>query len=133
MTWRHPRNPHLPALEALNEELRGLTSDAAIDLQCDVMDAIRALRAGKAPVAPVSQAARPSPQQSLGSEHAANVLSGVLRDAGVEAPDGRPLFRYSVSDERYAQLRGRIQNLHRQGLLVDADRTADHAPAIRYP
>lgn len=106
----------LPALEALNEELRGLTSDAAIDLQCDVMAAVRALRAGKAPVAPASHAARPSPQSSSGPDRV-NLISDILRDAEIEAPDGRPLFRYSVSDERYVQLRERIQNLHRQGLL----------------
>ncbi|HXQ45770.1 MAG TPA: STY4851/ECs_5259 family protein [Caulobacteraceae bacterium] len=98
----------LSALEALNEDLRQLSGDAAVDLQCEVMAAIQSLRSGAGP-APAGVAALD--------------LVGTIRERA-QAPR-QPLYRYGVSDGEFDGLRARLDTLHRLGALEQAnDRSA---------
>jgi hypothetical protein len=98
----------ITALEVLNAELRRLSSDAAIDLQCEVMAELKALRSGARPImAPERPRTLPS--------HA--VLRAVMDDVQDRGPNGRPLHRYAVSDRNYRALRETLDELHQQSRL----------------
>lgn len=94
-------------LEALNAELRSLRDADFVDLQCDVMERLTALRAGAAP--------KLRPPLMLDA-----TLRGVLEDVGCSAPDGRPIHRYALSDERYEAVVKAVGDPGRRGALLAA-------------
>lgn len=103
---------NLDVLQAINDQLRHQTSDAASDLQCDVMAAIQDLRTGRAQPNQIQQS-RPVVQRA----EIYSILQSILSDAGTAVPDGRPLHRYRVSDGRFAELRLAMDDLHRLHVL----------------
>ena len=54
-----------------------------------------------------------------------NLLAGIVRNAGLEGPDGRPLHRYPLSDKTFAQLQESLE-----GSAVSRGRIGTVAPAF---
>lgn len=103
-------------LQALNEELKTRDSDAALDLHVEVARARRAL----ARMAAVNRDA---------AAHApAGPVRGWLRDffaaRAMARPDGRPLFRYRMTDAEFDRANDVVLGLAGAGRLAEPDERA---------
>ena len=81
------RRTDLKKLEALNAELKSRESDEAFDLQLEVVTALAALRKSENAIPRVDTIGR--------------WFTAFLVRRGLQAPDGRPLHRYRMSDREY--------------------------------
>gem|GEM_PF-1573520 len=104
-------------LDALNEELKRRSSDFACDLHISVVTALRAARRAASsgpPSAPVAQ-----PVKKAGPIR--EWLRG-LRDArNLVRPDGRPLYRYRITDHEFQHARRILGQVARLGRLEEPD------------
>jgi hypothetical protein len=104
----------LPALKALNDELSELAGPTASALQREVKALIKA-----SSFPPILHAQRPTG----GTPPFPSDLVGTIR-ARAKVPS-QPLYRYGVTDQEFAALRGRLDYLHLRGGLEQAnDRSA---------
>ncbi|MGN7735319.1 STY4851/ECs_5259 family protein [Ensifer sp. 22564] len=99
------RRTDLKKLEALNAELKSRDSDEAFDLQLEVVTALAALRK--------SENAKPR-VDTIG-----RWFTAFLVRRGLQAPDGRPLHRYRMSDREYEEARVLLRNVTNRLLTED--------------
>jgi hypothetical protein len=114
---RRGRDPQV--LEALNATLKRRSSDAAIELHIKVAAARHALGLS----APHSTARRPAPSP----RPVRDWLETYFHRHGIARPDGRPLYRYRMSDAEYGQAKSILRRLARERRLVHPD---DRAGAL---
>lgn len=100
-------------LETLNDELKRRTTDAAIDLQIEVVQARRALWRSASAGRP--EAARPRPDALQDWLHA------FLRARDVGRPDGRAFYRYRTTDGEYQKAKSILYDLAEAGRLERPD------------
>ena len=102
----------LPALQALSDELSSLTGPGTDSLKQQVAASIAAKSAAsKLCIAP--SPAAPAPSDLIGRIQSRGKLQG------------QPLYRYGVTNDEFADLRERLDYLHRRGGLEQAnDRSA---------
>lgn len=89
----------LSMLEAINNELNKRDTDDAFELQLDVVGVLAKLRKT---AKPPSTPAKPT---SMPADALVRWKLSYLGRRGLEAPDGRPLHRYRMSDNEYAEIR----------------------------
>ncbi|MFD2185096.1 STY4851/ECs_5259 family protein [Rhodoplanes azumiensis] len=100
-------------LETLNDELKRRTTDAAIDLQFEVVQARRALSQSAFPGRP--QAARSHPDTLQDWLHA------FLRARNIGGPDERAFYRYRMTDKEYVQVKSILRDVAQAGRLEKPD------------
>lgn len=105
-------------LDALNEELKDRTSDAACELHLEVVQRRRIVGRPTAP----SPAAPPRRIDLPG-----DWLRALLMRHRLGQPDGRPLFRYRMTDTEYDGVTRALEALAATGRLVQPD---SHAGAV---
>lgn len=101
------------SLQRLNEELKRRHEDEDLELQLKVVTRIRQLAKGA-----------PKPVQPRPTGPVRGWLSAFLIARNLLNPDARPLFQYRMSDAEYAAARRLLEQLHREGRLVEPDSRA---------
>ena len=110
------RRHDLRFLDVLSEELKRRKSDDALSLHFDVNMARRALLRAATPS--VVQAGSPS------SSPVRDWLSSFFRARMMPRSDGRPLYRYRMTDGEYARAKEILRHLMHKGRLVHPDERA---------
>lgn len=110
------RRHDLPFLNALNEELKKRKSEQSLGLHFDVNMARRALVRAASPA--VAQAAPPS------SSPVRDWMGTFFRTRVMPRPDGRPLYRYRMTDQEYARAKEILRHLAQKGRLLHPDERA---------
>jgi hypothetical protein len=100
-------------LDALNEELKKRYSDEALDLHLEVVARRKSMQLTSRP------AVRP---QKTGPVR--EWVRGMLTRRGLLRPDGRPLYRYRLTDAEYEDAKQVLGQLARAGRLEHPDQTA---------
>ncbi|WP_162252285.1 STY4851/ECs_5259 family protein [Mesorhizobium sp. Root102] len=101
-------------LRKLNEVLKSRNSDAASDLHIEVQQALRQLRHLD------NRQQRPA-IVATGSGPVRDWIREFLSARGLTYADGRPLYRYRMSDEEYAKAKSTLVKLGRDGRLNRPD------------
>ena len=103
-------NEHV--LERLNEELKSRDSDAAIDLQLQVVAERRRLAKG---------AGRASSKGPSSKGPVRRWFHEFLGHRDIKRPDGRPIYRYRMSDDEYSSAKDVLRALARADRLQGVD------------
>ncbi len=115
----HQRGRDPEFLESLSVELKARDSDEALDLHFKVVTARRALR-----LLPTTAGSRPEASQLTQLQ---SWLRTFFSGRDLARADGRPLYRYRMTDSEYEEARKILRHLASAGRFMQPD---DHAGAL---
>ena len=107
--FRQHRND-VSFLERLNQELKKRTSDAAVELQIEVVMLLR-----------VADGRAAGPALPTRSGPVREWLSAYFGARGLSRPNGEPLYRYRMTDTEYGAAKRILRELAKAGRLVSPD------------